>query len=95
MSSQSYIQLSADQTELIIINQKPIRKVEYANTTDRTIVKQEMKKHQEKRNNYYYQRDNKFETVNNERKVTELDEELDDVRFKDVKSASSCKLSDI
>ena len=60
-------------------------------------MKQEALKNSEKRRNYYNERDGVTgdESEKEVIKVTELDEELDDVTFKDVKSSSSCKISDI
>ena len=59
-----------------------------------------MLKSSEKRRNYYKDREGKAPQSFNESEleviaVTELDEDLDDVNFKDVKSSSSCKISDI
>ena len=68
-------------------------------------MKQEMQKNSEKRRNYYRERDGMATKSYNPKSinesdlevsaVTELDEELDDVKFKDVKSSSSCKIRDI
>lgn len=56
-----------------------------------------MKLSSEKRRKFYNERDGGGSDDNSEEinMVTELDEELDGLTFKDVKSSSSCKITDI
>ena len=66
-------------------------------SADHNLLKQEMKLSSEKRRKFYNERDGGGSDDNSEEinMVTELDEELDGLTFKDVKSSSSCKITDI
>lgn len=79
------------------MNQKPMQKLEYVLSADH--ARAEMQKNASKRKAYYREREGKPESFDDSdvqiNQVTELDEVLDDVQFKEVKSSSSCKISDI
>lgn len=89
-SYQSYIQLSPDGEELIIVNRKPREKLEYIHEEDPKVV-------EEVRNQYMNRkrRETNHPDVTNDYLPTELDEELDELEFQDIKSSASCRLEDI
>lgn len=89
-SYQSFIQLSPDGTELIITNRKPKEQLEYIHEEDPQVVDEVRYTYLNKK-----RRESKLPEVTMDYLPTELDENLDELEFSDVKSSASCKLEDI
>ena len=103
-SQQSYLQLSGDHQTFEITNRKPIVEEKYSLSTDRYIIKGEKDKQAEKRKEFEKWREGKADIIDplpdlaeqfEQPLVTELDEDLDDVYFKENKSAGSCNIKNI
>ena len=89
-SYQSFIQLSPDGTELVITNRKPREKLEYLHQEDPDLIDEMRDFYRNKK-----RRESKLADVNKDYLPTEIDEELDELEFADIKSSASCFLEDI
>lgn len=100
-SFQSYLQLDPEGEKLIITNRKPVEDFEYTLSNDPKEIRQLRKEYNSRRREYEKQTKEAkvkhgFQSSDDEEYLnTELDEDIDEVEFKNFQSSSTCSVSDI
>ena len=96
-SFQSLVQLSPDTNSLIITNRRPIKTLEYAMQCDPEDVREKKRKSHLSRIQIEEKAGGPGTTIHElkDYQFTEIDEELDDIKFKDTISDATCNVTDI
>lgn len=100
-SFQSFLQLDSEGEKLIITNRKPVDDFEYTLSNDPKEIKKLRKEYSQRRREYEKQTKEAmaklgFESSDDEEYLnTELDEDIDEIDFKNFQSSATCSVSDI